>query len=229
MLQKYREYKKAGSSFAGDRAEVISWCEEIRKQYRDLKDGKEVELLTEEIIDELNEVGFYWVLKDGAWNEKYALLCSYKEKFGDCRVPHNYEDNGVNLGNWVRTQRQQYRKREQGEHSTITLERITKLEAIGFEWEVPREVGSYNAVSQAKWESKFDHLQQYKQQYGDCRVPVQFETEDGTKLGTWVQRQRTEYRKRAKGQSSSMTEERIAKLEEIGFEWELPRGRPKQK
>ena len=42
-----------------------------------------------------------------------------------------------------------------------------------------------------------------------------------TALGRWVKTQREEYKKYGKGDKSSMTKERIAKLENVGFAWSL--------
>ena len=44
-------------------------------------------------------------------------------------------------------------------------------------------------------------------------------------LGTWVDRQRREKKKFDKGEKSSMTQERIDKLDEVGFVWNPGQGR----
>ena len=38
------------------------------------------------------------------------------------------------LGEWVNTQRAQYRKFKAGKHSQITIERVNELDAVGFVW-----------------------------------------------------------------------------------------------
>jgi len=92
----------------------------------------------------------------------------------------------------------------------MTEERIAKLESIGFEWSL---------ASSLDWDRRFNELKQYKADYGGCSVPKEW---SGNKqLGRWVSKQRVQYRYLQQGKESSMTEERIAKLESIGFEWSL--------
>jgi len=50
---------------------------------------------------------------------------------------------------------------------------------------------------------------------------VQKRYEENTSLGNWVAKQREEYKKYRKGGKGAMTEERIAKLEKVGFTWSL--------
>ena len=44
---------------------------------------------------------------------------------------------------------------------------------------------------------------------------------ENTDLGLWVRYQREDYKKYQKGDKSAMTEEKIAKLEKVGFAWSL--------
>lgn len=61
-----------------------------------------------------------------------------------------------------------------------------------------------------KWETRFDELKHFQREKGHCRVPAH-----STKLGRWVERQRTLYR------LGKIDSERIERLETIGFEWRL--------
>ena len=74
------------------------------------------------------------------------------------------------------------------------------------------------ADSEACWTARFAELVAYAEEHGDCNVPRRFEA--NKELGHWVKRQRTEYRLLMEGRTSSMTEERIANLNEIGFVWD---------
>ena len=74
------------------------------------------------------------------------------------------------------------------------------------------------ADSEALWETKLAELAAYKEEHGHCNVPRTYEA--NKELERWVMRQRTEYRLLMEGKRSSMTEERIAMLNQIGFVWE---------
>lgn len=116
----------------------------------------------------------------------FEKLQSYMEEFGNCRVPKR-DVNYQTLGAWVGTQRGLYAK------GSLSDDRISKLEGLGFEWDPIKE----------DWNLKYSELEAYKAKNGDCRVPALYKP--NTKLGHWVFTQRTAY---SKGNLSS---DRIAK------------------
>jgi len=142
------------------------------------------------------------------WNLNFDLLCQYKNDHGDCLVSKGYVIDDVSLGEWVNTQRNTYRKLQEGKPSPMTQERINKLETLGFVWEPLKD----------QWNSNFDLLRQYKEGNGDCLVPQSYVIND-IALGVWVGQQRQDYRTLQEGKSSPMTQERINKLETLGFVW----------
>ena len=117
------------------------------------------------------------------------------------------------------TQRRQYRLLQQGKKSSITEERIAKLEEIGFVWDA-------KSANDDTWNQRYKELIEYKRKHGDCLVPYNYEPKMqlAESLGLWVIIQRTEYRLFRQGIPSSMTQERIDKLEDIGFKWWKLRG-----
>jgi hypothetical protein len=62
------------------------------------------------------------------------------------------------------------------------------------------------------WDEMFGRLLAYRDQYGDCLVP-----EDWPDLGGWVSRLRDS---RKSGRKCGLTEERIQRLDAIGFVWD---------
>jgi hypothetical protein len=68
------------------------------------------------------------------WNTRLEQLRLYKERHGDCNVPHNWPEN-KKLAKWVKTQRENYRLRQDGNRVPIAPERIQALESLGFQWE----------------------------------------------------------------------------------------------
>ena len=58
----------------------------------------------------------------------------YKARHGNCHVPTKYKANTA-LGRWVSTQRAEYKKYSEGQtKTTMTEEKVRRLESIGFAW-----------------------------------------------------------------------------------------------
>jgi superfamily II DNA or RNA helicase len=148
--------------------------------------------LSEDRIRKLEGLGFEWDPIKEDWNLKYSELEAYKAKNGDCRVPAVYKPN-IKLGNWVFTQRAAY------SNGSLSTDRITKLESLGFEWD-PNEID---------WNQKFEALKLYKAENGDCIVGKKFQV-----LSSWVYKQRNDFK------NGRISADRIAKLEALGFEWQ---------
>ena len=81
---------------------------------------------------------------------------------------------------------------------------------------------------QRQWEAKFAELELYQASHGDCNVPMRGVVDCGLRgcggathskaLVRWVDKQRTA--KKGKGRIK-ITQERIEKLDGLGFEWSL--------
>jgi len=74
-----------------------------------------------------------------------------------------------------------------------------------------------DSVNDSKWTERYNELVQYKDWHGDCNVPQRFK--DNPKLGSWVFRQRQQYKNLKSGKKSHMTAQRIDMLKSIGFTW----------
>lgn len=154
------------------------------------------------------------------WEEMFERLRRYKETKGNCNVPNRYPED-PQLGFWVSTQRRQYRVLTSGgsTSSALTVQRAQKLMNLGFEWSAkdPRMV---------PWETRFNQLKEFVSKNGHAQVPIGWE--ENVPLSNWVSKQRQEYKLLQKGKASRLTQERINKLDEIGFVWEAKRGAPRQ-
>ena len=101
----------------------------------------------------LEKIGFEWridkpsLCNDSLWQSRYDELIAFKQQHCSCNVPRKYEDN-KSLGEWVSTQRCQYRLKCKGESSRMTAEHQAALEKIGFEWSLdqPTEFQSYDPI-----------------------------------------------------------------------------------
>ena len=163
--------------------------------------------LTQERVRKLESIGFSWNHNNDQWQEQYADLVEYKRQNGSSNAPQRYRKN-PRLGAWVNHQRREYRKFINGQTSQINEERVSQLEAIGFQWShfVP-----------VPWERRYDDLIAYKAEYGDCNVPRNFKSDPV--LARWVNEQRRAYSKFQNKQKSQMNQQRIDALENIGFVW----------
>ena len=71
------------------------------------------------------------------------------------------------------------------------------------------------------WNVRYEELRAYRDIHGDCNVPTH--NKDNPSLGHWVNTQRKEYRIWSAGKRSTMNQERVKMLEDIGFAWNLQR------
>ena len=74
-------------------------------------------------------------------------------------------------------------------------------------------VGRIQGAKRLTWDERYSELKEYKAEHGHCNVPWK----DGS-LGSWVQRQRSNR------QRGALSEERVRRLADIGFNWDTTRG-----
>ena len=133
------------------------WVNNQRRRYQQMK-------LSSERIGALERIGFEWTrpkgwpADDAQWWKRFAELEEYKQEHGDCNVPYKYKAN-PQLGNWVFTQRQSYKK------NVLSSERVEALESIGFEWTRPQ-----GNSDDEQWWKRLRELKEYKKMHGDCNV-----------------------------------------------------------
>lgn len=81
-----------------------------------------------------------------------------------------------------------------------------------------QSLDQFSPYQQKHWEQQYRALLKYKRTYGHCRVPHKYKA--NIALARWVKRQRYQYRLRQEGdQTSTMTDYRLKKLEDVGFVW----------
>ena len=142
------------------------------------------------------------------WHKRFQELRKYEKTHGNCNVSFRFGSGS--LGLWVMHQRQNYRLLKERKSSAMSDDRIHKLELIGFQWSVLR--------CNNLWYKRFQELKKYKEAHGNCNVPARH-----ANLGFWVSTQRRNYRLLNEGKSSPMSDDRIHKLESIGFCWSCKR------
>jgi hypothetical protein len=143
-----------------------------------------------------------------SWEDCLQELAAYKQQNNrSTNVPEVFPSNKP-LGIWVRTQRSQYKRLQEGKNSAMTKEHIKSLNELDFEW----------VVSSASWERHLQELVTYKQQ-NNGSTNVHQRRLSNKLLGQWVQRQRHQYKLLQENKKSTMTKERIKSLEKLDFDW----------
>ena len=125
------------------------------------------------------------------WSVRCRQLEAFKAEHGHCNVPQRHGS----LGLWVHKQRGNRKK------GKLSEERVQKLDDIGFNWRAVRG-------SPSTWNERLDELMKYKTEHGHCNVPINYGP-----LGLWAGRQRAAHRK------DKLSEERVQRLKDLGFEW----------
>jgi len=207
------------------------WVVHQRGRFQALQDNKPTEThdggLTPERIEVLNSIGFVWDTVqydlDARWQKRFNELVEYKRIQGHCNVPQSQEG----LGTWVKMQRECKKEADlkaagrlpnrPKPRPCLSQARVEKLESIGFEWRIAKPITG--------WDNRFEQLLQYKRLHGDCNVPQSYPPDKP--FGRWVMKQRCEYSLKLRGEKSQLTDERIAKLNAVGFNWVAPNFRRK--
>jgi hypothetical protein len=150
----------------------------------------------------MNDIGFVWDPHGTAWSEQYQKLLLMKLKFGVCYIPWEWDEDPA-LAEWVRNLRFSY--------ASLPEAQRKDLNDIGFNWD----------QDEAKWRKNYEKLILYKNRFGDCLVPRQWEEDPS--LGEWVATQRALWyssRRVDKDYSGCRLEEhRWMLLDQLDFDW----------
>lgn len=158
-------------------------------------------LLEADRVRRLEELpGWSWDPFNDQWEEGFRRLVEYVEQHGDALVPTTYMLDGFNLASWVKVQR---RKHAVGR---LDAERQRRLEELpDWKWETLSD----------KWEEGFRRLNKYVEIHGDARVPRWMVTDDGYRLGAWINQQRNVFK------SGKLRADRRARLLKLpGWSWD---------
>jgi hypothetical protein len=116
-----------------ENTKLVNWVRTQRKNYRFHLEGNKTPM-TALRIQALESLGFEWDSRGTAWADRLSELADYRKIHGHCNVPQGYSEK-TQLGEWVGTQRRQYKLRLEGKTSHMTLPRVQELESLGFEWD----------------------------------------------------------------------------------------------
>ena len=146
-------------------------------------------------VRQLDAMGVVWDPQQTRWEKMFAALVEYRRCHGDCNVPCGWPTD-PSLAKWVKGMRAAQKRGD------LDSERIRRSDEIGFGW----ERGLW------RWEEMYGKLAEYQHVHGHCRISTL--SEECRALGNWVHTQRTLHKQ------GRLEEERIARLDAIGFTWD---------
>jgi len=202
---------------SGEYKSLGNWCDNLRMSYKKIRKRERPPLkLTEEHIRQLEDAGFKWSLsKYNTFDERYAELMRYKEKFRHCNVPRSKPGEYQSLGNWCHSLRTSYNQMRRRETPLVKLteENIRQLEAAGFKWSLSKYI---------TFDERYAELMRYKEKFRHCNVPKS-KSGEYQSLGNWCDKLRAAYMKIRKRETPhfKLTEEHMRQLEDAGFKWSL--------
>ena len=219
-----------------------TWVANQRAQYRSYKSGERSSSMTPERIEALEGLGFTWDVAERRWWDNHARLVDFRERHGNVAVTGAMDPH---LTRWIRLQRRRLLMHpeaedgaeEEGGRFCLTDEMRAALQRVGLadkSWGDKGDGPNWDqspslalGVRDGAWLRRIEQLSRYKDVHGNCLVPRSYPDNPG--LGNWVQKQRTERRRRDAGKgegSNSLTNERIKMLDELEFIWSVrgPKG-----
>jgi hypothetical protein len=144
------------------------------------------------------------------WDSNFDALVAFKEKYEHLNVPQKptkkIQDDYRQLASFVRNVRCQYKYLQNEETrrlSSLTKDRIERLESLGFLWSSHEDA----------WNSKYEDLVGFWKNNGHCDVPI-----DKKDLRAWVGYQRLRYYNK-KDKFKPLAKRQINLLESIDFRW----------
>lgn len=211
----------ASSLSPAEKRQLARWCRVQRRQYKRLMQKQEQEekelqhgpgsterkvryVLSQRRLTKLLEIGFLFEPFATAWDQRYQELQDFYREHGHSVVPAHYVPN-PSLAVWVGEQRYHFKKLREGRPTSMTPERIARLEQLDFAW------NAYDVL----WMHKYGELRQYMALRGKGRVPS---LKNNPVLRRWVDQQRRLYRaKILDGAKNSLKPERETLLRELGI------------
>lgn len=203
---------------------LYSWAQYQRKLY--FEDG-----LSPENRDKLSSINFDFDTEPrgaggvtkaagkthaATWNEHFEELEEFKEEHGNAEVPSVY-NTSPSLAKWAASQRVKHKK------GNLKDAHFDRLNEIGFNLPATESVSKRGALKVPQlqvnresyledlWDNSYQELVAYANHFGHCNIPISYDANPA--LGAWAFSQRMAFKK------DKLSEDRIEKLNEIGFKF----------
>ena len=163
-------------------------------------------------------------MNEKLFNERLDMLREFKKIHGHVNVPYTFKNSP--LFSWSGKVRKAYRQWKAGEKPCYFMndERVKQLEEIGFIWEVK------SPIMQKRFEKRLNELREFRKEYGHVDLTLKSHPEHKA-LAIWCKNIKAAYKTRLKGDrhSHAISEEKIKRLEELGFNWNLKKRKSQAK
>lgn len=172
--------------------------------------------LTHEQIAKLDDLGMDWTVpppkkrvkrQNKSFDERIEDLKDYVTKYGHADVIPSNDKSLSDFCNNVR-----YAKKHPGKGISLTEDRITQLDAVGFKWS-GTSVAKARPRIQQSFSQRVEALRAYREKYGNVNIirnvdPSLHSFCDNVRFG-----------RSHPGKGMNISEERIRMLNSVGFDW----------
>ena len=151
----------------------------------------DIEIMNQDLFETLKYVMDRLTL---TWEDRYNLAKEYYLKYKHTNIPSNfktingyeYDENGINIGHWLRNQRISYH------NDRLSKDKINLLNEIEMDFTEP---------THDKWNIMYNLAKKYYNHHKSLKVPARFKTingyeknESGLDLGRWIRLQMRNYK-----------------------------------
>lgn len=181
--------------------DLAAWVQDRRKDHRD-------GTIPPRRAAELEALGITWRPFERDWEDGLAALAAHRDPEGIVRIPETAKTaRGMSLGVWASN------RRAERKAGTMPADRIAALDAAGFVWD-PHE---------QDWRDGLADCRDYHAGHGN--LDIRGRKVPGkrlTALDAWLARRRREHA------AGTLAPWKAAALEELGMDWDGPRGRQRE-
>lgn len=200
----YQENGHLRPSRNGDDVDLAWWIDGLRKEYAKRKKDRK---LTEEEILALENIGMVWDPRSEDWKMKLDALREYVKKNGKTNPRRGEVYNGVDLGNFLHSLKNQYRE------GKLDKDKQAVIESLGIIFGEPKPISKKPSERELKnWQCKYAIAEKFQKEFGHLYIPAGY-VYCNEKMGDWINTQRRNYK------NGTLSDEAIKKLETLGIDW----------